>query len=243
MRLLQQLLTPLCFGLIAATAGAAPANPVNGVDYRTLEQAQQTDAGKKIEVTEFFSYACPHCNAFDPSLSEWVKKQGDAIVFKRVAVGFHKRWLALQRMYYALEAMGKSDELNGKIFRAVHVEHQSLYTDAEIIAFIPKLGLDKAKFAETYNSFGVQAKVDRVAQLQEAHKIDGVPTIAIDGRYVTSPEIVRASLGSNQLEPVLLAGTLQVMDDLVTKAGKEHKPQTASAKPAPAAPANNLKGK
>src|SRR4051794_134709 len=90
MRFIQQALMAVAFGLVALTAAASPDNPVEGVDYRTLEKPQPTESDKKVEVTEFFWYSCPHCHAFEPSLVEWVKKQGDNIVFKRVPVTFRE---------------------------------------------------------------------------------------------------------------------------------------------------------
>ena len=56
MRFIQHLLAVATLSLFAATAGASPTAPVNGTDYRTLDKAQQTDSGKKVEVTEFFWY-------------------------------------------------------------------------------------------------------------------------------------------------------------------------------------------
>ena len=71
--------------LAASTAFASPTDPKNGVEYVTLAQPQPVQAtGKKVEVIEFFMYHCPHCNALEPQLEQWVKKQGDNIVFKRV---------------------------------------------------------------------------------------------------------------------------------------------------------------
>jgi thiol:disulfide interchange protein DsbA len=219
MRFLQYLLAVVSLSLIAATAGASPASPVNGADYRTLDQAQPTDSGKKVEVTEFFWYSCPHCNAFDPSLEAWVKKQGDKIVFKRVPVAFRDSFVPQQKLYYSLEALKQVDAMHSKVFRAIHVEHQSLDTDSAIAAFVAKQGIDPKKFADVYNSFGVETKVQRATQLQSAYKVDGVPMIAINGRYVTSPAIVGAGMGS-QSEPVLFNATLQVMDNLVAKSAK-----------------------
>ncbi len=207
------------FSLMASTAGASPAAPVNGTDYRTLEKAQQTDSGKKVEVTEFFWYSCPHCDALDPSLSAWVKKNADKIVFKRVPVAFRDSFIPQQKLYYTLEAMGQLDALHARIFRAIHVERQMLDTDKQILDFITKNGVDVKKFTDTYNSFGVQTKVGRATQLQAAYKVDGVPMIAIDGRYVTSPSIIGASLG-NRPEAVLHEATLQVMDHLLAKSAK-----------------------
>ncbi|MGZ3238613.1 MAG: thiol:disulfide interchange protein DsbA/DsbL [Burkholderiaceae bacterium] len=220
MRIHQKVLAALSFSLVAFTAGATPANPQSGTDYRTLPQAQPTESGKKVEVTEFFWYSCPHCNAFEPDLEAWVKKQGDKIVFKRVPVIFRPEMIPEQRLYYALEAMGKSEELQSKIFHAIHLEHQRLDNPTAIADFVAKQGIDKQKFMDLYNSFGVETKVKRAAQLQEAYKIDGVPTVAIDGRYLTSPGIVGVGMG-NQPEPVLHKAAIQVMDWLVANAKKK----------------------
>lgn len=232
MRLFQHLLAAISLSLVALTAGAAPANPQNGVDFRTLQSPQQTDAAGKVEVTEFFWYGCPHCNTFDPALADWVRKQGDKISFRRVPVAFRDTFVPQQKMYYALEAMGKIEDVHKKIFNAIHVERQTLDTDKAITEFIARQGIDKDKFTEVYNSFGVQSKVRRASQLQSNYEIDGVPTIAINGRYLTSPSIVGASMG-RQPEPVLHNATLQVMDALVARSAKEGSAQ-AAAKPAPA---------
>jgi thiol:disulfide interchange protein DsbA len=229
MRFLQHVLAALSFTLVAATAGATPANPQNGVDYRTLDKAQQTDSGNKVEVTEFFWYSCPHCFALEPSLADWVKKQGDKIVFKRVPVAFRESFLPEQKLFYTLEAMGKVDELHKKVFDAIHIERQRLDNDAAITSFMVKQGIDKDKFLEVYNSFGVQAKARRATQLQGAYAIDGVPMVAVDGRFLTAPSIVSASIG-NQPEPALHAATLQVMDALVARSFKEKTPAKAEKK-------------
>jgi protein dithiol oxidoreductase (disulfide-forming) len=241
MRFLQHVLAALSLSLVAAVAGASPANPQNGVDYRTLEKAQPTESGNKVEVTEFFWYSCPHCNALEPSLEDWVKKQGDKIDFKRVPVVFRDSMVPQQKLYYSLEALGKIDELHKKVFDAIHQQHQSLDTDATILAWVTKQGIDKQKFLDVYNSFSVQAKVRRAAQLQQSYQVDGVPLIAVEGRYLTSPSIVGASLG-NQPEPVLHAATLQVMDWLVAKVAKEQKASEAKPAETKAAPAKTSAG-
>ena len=217
MRFLQHLLAALSLALFAAGANAAPNNPQNGLDYRTLDKAQQTDAGKKVEVIEFFWYACPHCYALEPELAAWVKKQGDNIVFKRVPVAFRDSMAPHQKLFYALEAMGKADELNPKVFNAIHVQKQRIDTDATILDFIVKQGVDKQKFLDAYNSFGVQSKAKRATQMMQAYQVDGVPLLAVEGRYLTSPSIVSASVGDRP-EPVLHQATFQVMDWLVNKA-------------------------
>jgi thiol:disulfide interchange protein DsbA len=234
MRLLHQFALAAGLGLFAMGAGASPANPVAGIDFQTLERAQQTESSDKVEVIEFFWYSCPHCHAFEPALNEWVMKQGDAIVFKRVPVQFgqtpeqQQRFVPQQKLYYALEAMGKLDELHQKVFDAIHVQRQALATDAAIADFVAKQGVDRTKFLDVYNSFSVQSKARRAAQLQNAYQINGVPTVAVGGRYLTAPSMMGASLG-RQPEPVLASAALQVMSQLVMKARKEQSTQASAS--------------
>ncbi len=219
MRIFQKLVAALGLGLLALSCGASPSSPQNKVDFRTLDKPQQTASGKQVEVTEFFSYACDHCNAFDPELTAWAKKQGDKIAFKRVPVAFRDFMVPQQKLFYALEALGKLDELHHKVFAAIHVQKQPLNTDAAVTAFAVGQGIDKQKFVDAYQSFGVQSKVARATQMQRAYQVDGVPMIAVDGRYLTSPGVLAESMGSRQV-PVLHAATFQVMDWLVEQARK-----------------------
>jgi thiol:disulfide interchange protein DsbA len=220
MHFFKRVFAVVSFGLAALTAAASPGNPQDGTDYRVLPQAQPTEPGAKVEVIEFFWYSCPHCAAFDPALSAWVKKQGDKIVFKRVPVAFRDSFAPQQKLYYTLEAMGSAETMGPKIFRAIHVDRQTVDTDSTILDFVTRQGVDKKTFSDLYNSFGVQTKVRRATQLQEAFKVDGVPMIAIGGRYITSPSIAGAAL-TNQPESMQQAATLQVMDALVVKAAAE----------------------
>ncbi|KAF3996896.1 thiol:disulfide interchange protein DsbA/DsbL [Glaciimonas immobilis] len=210
----------LALGFVTSSASASPANPVAGSDYKLLDTAQSTDSGKKIEVTEFFWYSCPHCSALEPTIEQWAARQGDKIVFKRVPVSFDQRFLPQQKLYYTLEVMGLVPAVHKKVFDAIHIQRQRLDTDASILDFAVKQGIDKAKFTEVYNSFGVQSKAMRATQLQNAYKIDGVPMIAIDGRFLTAPSIVGTTMG-NVTEPVLFSATLQVVDALIAKANAE----------------------
>ncbi|PUA17958.1 thiol:disulfide interchange protein DsbA/DsbL [Glaciimonas sp. PCH181] len=209
----------LGLGLVAASVSASPANPVAGTDYKVLDVPQSTDSSKKVEVIEFFWYSCPHCNALEPALEDWVAKQGDKIDFKRVPISFDPRFLPQQKLYYTLEALGQVPAMHKKVFNAIHVQRQRLDTDATILDFAVKQGLDKAKFTDTYNSFGVQSKALRATQLQNAYKIDGVPMIAVDGKYMTAPSIVGSAM--NGTEAQLFTATLQVVDALIIKSAAD----------------------
>jgi thiol:disulfide interchange protein DsbA len=206
--------------LAASTAFASPTDPKSGVEYVTLAQPQPVQAtGKKVEVIEFFMYHCPHCNALEPQFEQWVKKQGDNIVFKRVHLPSSGPNDPEAHLRLTLEALGKAEEFQTKVFKAWHVDHLRLNTDAAIIDWVSKNGIDRNKFLEAWNSFGVTTKLRRLPQITSDYKVDSVPTIIIDGKYQTSPATVYNSV-KTQNEPALFGATLQVMDALVAKAAK-----------------------
>jgi protein dithiol oxidoreductase (disulfide-forming) len=162
----------------------------DGKDYRSLERRVPVEApAGRIEVVEFFWYRCPHCNAFEPKLNAWLKNAPQDVVFRRVPVAFRDDFVPQQHLYYALEAMGKVDELHGKVFHEIHVNRQPTDREDAILAFVEKNGVDKAKFQELYVSPAVTARARRAKQLQDAYLVDGVPAMGIAGRYYVDGEL------------------------------------------------------
>jgi len=188
----------------------APAAPRAGTDFLVLDKPAPVEApAGKIEVVEFFWYSCPHCNRFEPALEEWIKKAPKDVVVRRVPVSFRPDFEPQQRLYYVLEAMNKVDELHKKVFLAIHGEKQMLNTAELIAAWAEKQGLNKAKFLEMYNSFGIATKARKATQLQDAYKVDGVPALGVAGRFYTSGELAKN-----------MDRALQVTDYLVVLARK-----------------------
>jgi protein dithiol oxidoreductase (disulfide-forming) len=171
-----------------APASATPA-PVEGTHFIRLTQPLPASGGR-IDVVEFFWYGCPHCNSFEPLLDAWAKRQPADVAVRRMPVAFRENpFTAHQKIYFALEAMGKVDEVHRKVFAAIHVERQKLDQLPEIVAFMTKNGLDGKAFSEAYNSFGVQSKVKQARQLADGYKVDGVPALGIGGRFFTSTSL------------------------------------------------------
>ncbi|MEY4563857.1 MAG: hypothetical protein RLZZ618_3134 [Pseudomonadota bacterium] len=188
---------------LSLTAGAwAQGKPVATTDYVTLGQPLSVEKGK-IEVLEFFWYGCPHCFAFEPTLDAWQKKLPSDVAFRRVPVAFRESFVIHQRLFYAIEALGKVEELHRKVFQALHVERARLETDAEVLAFMVKNGVDKARFLEVFDSFSIKTKAKQATRLAEGYKIDGVPALGIAGKYFTS-----GSLAGSPDRALVVANTL-----------------------------------
>ncbi|MET3132179.1 thiol:disulfide interchange protein DsbA [Oxalobacteraceae bacterium GrIS 1.11] len=228
MRFLRHMLAAVT--LMVSASGAFAAEPKNGVDYLTLDAPARAEAGKKVEVLEFFMYHCPHCYALDPLMAAWVKKQGDNIAFHRVHMAFSGPSDPQAHAYVTLEAMGKLDVMHDKIFRAIHVDHNRLNKDDMLLDFVVKNGIDKTKYLEFFNSFAVQTKLKRGGQLVAAYKLESAPSIVIDGHYVTSPSMAGRP---GQAEQLSQQATIEVMDALVAKTMKER----GAAAPGVSAPA------
>ncbi|MHB9840875.1 thiol:disulfide interchange protein DsbA/DsbL [Paraburkholderia terrae] len=197
----------LSIGLVASAVQAAPAAPVAGKDYTVLSAPQPVEApAGKIEVIEFMWYGCPHCNEFDPYLEAWVKKQGPDVVFKRVPVAFRDDFIPHSKLYHAVDALGLANQLTPDIFHEIHVNKNYLLTPEDQAKFLKTKGVDPKKFMDAYNSFSTQSAIQRDKKLLEDFKIDGVPTLAVQGKYETGPAQTNS-----------LPGTIQVLDYLVAQ--------------------------
>lgn len=175
----------MLFALAAGTTWAAELR--EGKDYAKIVPPAPTDAKGKVEVTEFFSYQCSHCYEFEPVLAKWVKSgmTKDA-TFRRVPVVFRDSWAPTAKIYYTLEALGEVERLHNEVFDAMHFERIDLNNEKTLETWVGKKGLDAKKFMDTYRSFTVQSKIARAKQLTEAHGIQGVPAMTVDGKFRSS---------------------------------------------------------
>ena len=151
-----------------------PAGSAAAADrYSVVDPAQPSDTSGKVEVLEFFAYTCPHCKVMEPMVARWAKTLPDNVVVKPVPVAFNAGMADLQKLFYTLESMNRLD-LHNKV----------LITD-----WAAGQGLDRQAFENTFSSFGVDSKVRRANELAKVYNINGTPSLAIGGKYVTSPSM------------------------------------------------------
>lgn len=209
-------------GSLLLVGGAAPLAAQTafqeGRHYVRLPQQVAVSAPTgKFEVIEFFWYGCPHCNLFEPTLEAWVKKLPADVAFRRVHVGFRPSFEPQQRLYVTLETLGLVETMQRKVFAAIHLQNMRLDKPEQIFDFVAANGVDRAKFIETFNSFGVQSRVRQGSKLAESYKIDGVPALGVHGRYYTSPSLAG---GDNIPENVGQERALALVDQLLQKVRK-----------------------
>jgi len=167
---------------------AGPALPAGaGKDYAPLEPAVPVQTGAKIEVVELFSYGCSHCHEFEPKLTAWARNLPGDVALRRIPVAFGRpAWESLARTYFALDALDATGKLHGKVFDALHGERINLADKDVLSQWIGRQGIDAKQFMDTWNSFGVNAKMQRLNQVAMSYRVDGVPALVVDGRYRVS---------------------------------------------------------
>ncbi len=179
----------LPFILAALFLAAAPAVAEEfrqGVDYELVEPAQNTSADDKIEVLEIFWYGCPHCFDFEPFIDTWLEDKPDDVAFVRMPAVFRQSWAIHARAFYAAEAMGVLDKVHSELFRAIHVDRRELFDQESIAAFVAGQGVSEAEFNSAYESFSIEGKSRKAAQMSRAYGITGVPAVIINGKYRSS---------------------------------------------------------
>lgn len=186
---MQRLLLPfiLMFSLFSSQAVLAD-DPQPGRDFDKVAQVIPTDSGDKIEVMELFWYGCPHCYHMEKPLAAWLKKLPKDVTFKRMPALPHPKWAPMAKAYFTMETLGLTDKLHHALFDAIHKDKKLNPTDekATIAWLTNKSGLDRKKVEEAYKSFSVTTNINRAAQIFRSSGATGVPSLIVDGKYVTS---------------------------------------------------------
>jgi len=168
-----------CIALLAPGLAQAQARSA----YTELKPPVQVETEGKIEVLEFFWYGCIHCYNLEPLLEPWVKKLPREAQFRRVPAVFNERWAHDATIFYTFETLGVLEKLHRPFFDAIHLNRLRTDDPKALTEWLQKQGLDPNKFTETMKSFGVQSRMRRAAALTTAYKVDGTPSLAVQGRY------------------------------------------------------------
>ncbi|RKT98631.1 hypothetical protein C7H84_36050 [Burkholderia sp. Nafp2/4-1b] len=217
----------LSLALLATDTGATL--PVAPSTYRVLStpltQHITTQPGQ-VEVVEFFWYGCRFCGALEPKLNAWLDKrriqQKEAltsmnkpvpkgwkpdVAIRRIPVMFTEQLEPYARLYYALEALGQAQRLAPFLYDAVQKDRRALATPREQARFLTRHGVDPKAFLEAYHASKTQRALERDQALVRALGVDSVPSLLVQGRWQTGPELNHGP-----------EGTLRTLDALVDMA-------------------------
>lgn len=180
---LKKIILSLFFTLSCQLAHAAD-------PWKVLDKAQPTDVAEgKIEVVEIFWYGCPHCYDFEPHLEVWLKNKPEDVEFRRMPGIFRDNWVPHARAYYTAEELGVLDAVHKPIFEAIHKNRKRLDSQSELRKIFSANGVDEDTFDRIYDSDAVTDKVKKSLLMGRRYQIRGVPSIVVNGKYLTGASI------------------------------------------------------
>jgi thiol:disulfide interchange protein DsbA len=195
------------FALALAAAGAFG----QAGEVVRLDPPRPVATGERIEVIEFFYYGCPICYELEPHLTRWLATQApEYVALRRIPALSTEGWETLAKLYYTLEAMGDGQRLHWLIYDNFHFDGIPLNEEKAVFDWVEHNGIDTKKFAQMYGSQEIKAKIAHSRELMNAYGVRGVPTVVVDGKYLSS---ARLAGGTRQL--------MQVVDELVRQAKSE----------------------
>jgi thiol:disulfide interchange protein DsbA len=217
--------------LSVGLTGAARAQDgfVEGQHYVRLATAAPGDSANTsgtIEVVEFFWYGSPASRAAQPTLDAWTRTLPSDVSFRRVPVGFALPHQLHQRLFHALESLGRLESLHERVFAAMHVQGQRMLTERDVQAWVANQGIDAQQFGELMRSQAVEGAARQPRQVVERYRVDGVPSLGVNGRYFTS-----ATLAGDFSRALAVANFL-----IERERARQTNSNAATAPAAPAAP-------
>ena len=212
-----------------AMAGAAPSLSATtwteGVNYFVIQSAQRPAiAPGKVEVTEVFSYACPACNVFVPTMHKLKQSLPANVIVAYVPAAFNSAedWPMFQLAYCTAQVLGVEDKVHDAMYDAVWKggdlsvtdgsgnlkNHMPTIEDAAKF-YSQKTGVAADKFLATSRSMTVDMCVRKDQELIRTYKVDRTPTIVVNGKYSLQ---VQSAGGADQL--------IELVNYLVAKESK-----------------------
>ena len=195
--------------LVSMTAFAQ--TPIQaGREYTRLTPPRPVTTGSRIEVIEFFYYGCPICYEFQPHFSRWLFQAPEYVALRRVPALSSENWEPFAKLFYTLDLLGEVNRLHWPVYDNFHFDGVKLNDEKVMLDWISHNGVDRQKFLAAYNSDEIKNRLTRSRELMKTYDVRGVPTVIVDGKYLTS---ARLAGGTRQLA--------QVVDQLVKLARKE----------------------
>ena len=201
------------FALTAFMSLVAPAQAANwvaGKHYSVIPQAQRTNvAPGKVEVMEVFSYGCPACNSFRPTMKKLQASlpANAQLVYLPASWQAAEAWPMFQRAYLTAQSLGVAEKAHDAMFEAIWTTGELGISDPQTRRLKTKLptiddaakfyqrvaGVKAADFVNASKSFGVDLKMRQADSQITAMQVTGTPTLVVNGKYRVNNENLKTA--------------------------------------------------
>jgi len=175
------------WAIIQSRPQSSPVAQTSG--YTTLPKPIAVETRGQKEVLEFFWFGCPHCYEFEPHIKTWAATKSENVNFVREAPPLNPGWLAHSEAFYAARSLNVLDLFFEPMFHAIHRDNRPLNRREDIADFAAELGIDRNQFVKAMGSSEVKAMITRAMEKASASGIRGVPSVVINGQYLTGASV------------------------------------------------------
>ncbi|MCL1090433.1 thiol:disulfide interchange protein DsbA/DsbL [Shewanella profunda] len=169
--------------LLLAPMAALAAQYQEGVHYTVINDGPAT---AKPEITEFFSFYCPHCYTFSKTVvPKIMAEKPDGIAFNQAHVDFIGKEMGVEmsRAFAVAHQLNVADKVEPALFSAIHDKKQHFTNRDDIRAIFIANGVDGKNFDAAAESFMVNAQMSKMKRDTENAKLTGVPALVVNGKY------------------------------------------------------------
>jgi len=164
-------------------------------NYLVKEQLKQDC--NKIQVVEFFSYACPACYKIEPEVQQFKDsiKNNDNIIFKKFPVVFHEAWKNSAKLFLTIDKLNINDKFQSYVFNVIQNDISNNLTEYDIRKIIdnfnqknPNNKINGKEFIKVFNLNIINRDVKNAMRLFYALNLTGTPVFIVNAKYIVSPQ-------------------------------------------------------
>lgn len=197
--------------LLSAVSTASAATYEAGKHYDVLPQAQRTSvAPGKVEVMEVFSYGCPACDHFQPTMKKLkaALPANAQLVYLPASWNPAENWPTFQRAYLTAKSLDVAEKAHDQMFDAIWNTGElgvlegtttgrpkkNLPTIEDVARFYQRVtGVKAADFVAASKSFTVDLKMRQADAQIIAMKVSSTPTLVVNGKYRLNSEYFKTA--------------------------------------------------
>lgn len=169
--------------LLLAPLTVSAAEYKEGVHYTVINDGPAT---AKPEITEFFSFYCPHCYNFSKTVVPKILAEKPAgVEFNQAHVDFIGKEMGVEmsRAFAVAHQLNVDEKIDAALFAAIHDKKQHFTSRDDVRALFVANGVDGKAFDAAADSFMVKAQMAKMKRDTENAKLSGVPAIVVNGKY------------------------------------------------------------
>lgn len=169
--------------LLLAPLAVSAAEYKEGVHYTVINDGPAT---AKPEITEFFSFYCPHCYNFSKTVVPKILAEKPAgVEFNQAHVDFIGKEMGVEmsRAFAVAHQLNVDEKIDAALFAAIHDKKQHFTSRDDVRALFVANGVDSKAFDAAADSFMVKAQMAKMKRDTENAKLSGVPAIVVNGKY------------------------------------------------------------